>query len=195
MFYVKQNESDSVRRRVPIYLVDVVDGYTPKTGVVTPTIKVIKNGDPAITASGSFGETGDGTYYYILGTGEVDTLGWVRVLIVRSNDVNLNTRAYNAIVYITAADPLDQLGGAFVSGKVSASPNATIFAADSGTGLITTNGFYNGSVLAFTSGNLKGVARRIVDYTGITRTFNFAGGPFPQDPVAGNTFVILGRIE
>jgi hypothetical protein len=106
-------------------------------------------------------------------------------------------RDYNAIVYVTAADPLEELGGAFVSGKVSASPTPTAnyFAADSGTGLSASDDTYNGSVLAFTSGNLKGVARRIVDYTGTSRTLNFGAIGFPVSPVAGDTFVILGRIE
>lgn len=61
-------------------------------------------------------------------------------------------------------------------------------------GLSASNDFYNGAVLAITSGTLKGIARRISDYTGSTRTFTF-NTAFPAAPANGVTFIILGRIE
>lgn len=33
--------------KVPVYLVDATDGYTPETNVVTPTIYISKNGNEA----------------------------------------------------------------------------------------------------------------------------------------------------
>ena len=61
-------------------------------------------------------------------------------------------------------------------------------------GLSATNDFYNGAVLAFTSGALQGLSRRITDYVGSTRTFTF-GVALPAAPANGVTFVILGYIE
>ena len=61
-------------------------------------------------------------------------------------------------------------------------------------GLNSSNDFYNGAVLAITSGTLQGIARRISDYTGSTRTFTF-NTAFPAAPANGVTFIILGRIE
>jgi hypothetical protein len=62
-------------------------------------------------------------------------------------------------------------------------------------GLSATDDFYNGAVLAFTSGALKGTGgRRITDYVGATKTFTFASA-WPAAPANGATFVVLGRID
>lgn len=65
---------------------------------------------------------------------------------------------------------------------------------DGDSGLSATDDFYNGSVLAFTSGNLLGLARKITDYTGSSKNLVFATA-FPAAPGNGDAFVILGRIE
>ncbi len=66
-------------------------------------------------------------------------------------------------------------------------------------GLSSTDNFYQGCMLAFTSGTLKGIARAISSYTGSTKTFSFTGAtgaidaPFPTAPSTSDTFDILGR--
>jgi hypothetical protein len=100
MFQIKQGESTASRKRLPILLVDITDGYTAETGVTSPTISISKNGATAAAGSGSFVEIGLGQYYYEFASGEIDTLGWVAVNIVKTG----TTRDYNAIVQIMAYD-------------------------------------------------------------------------------------------
>lgn len=64
-----------------------------------------------------------------------------------------------------------------------------------------TNDMYAGSVLVFTSGELKGICRKITSYVASTRTFKFLGAtsgrpdaPFPKVPADGDRFRILGRM-
>lgn len=79
-----------------------------------------------------------------------------------------------------------------------ASPAAGDF--DAAAGLSSSDDFYNGSVLCFTSGTLKGISRKISDYTGSSRNLQFTGStgaadaPFPTAPANGDSFEILGRI-
>lgn len=58
----------------------------------------------------------------------------------------------------------------------------------------TIDDFYNGSVLAFTSGSLKGIARKITGYTASSRNLAFTDA-FPAAPGNGDAFEILGRID
>lgn len=105
-FAVKLSESTIARRRVPIYLVDATDGYTPETGVLTPTIEVSKNGAAQASGSGTFAEVGDGVYYYEFAAGEIDTLGWINLRCVKSG----TSREYQAIIHIVAYDPYAAAG-------------------------------------------------------------------------------------
>jgi hypothetical protein len=57
-----------------------------------------------------------------------------------------------------------------------------------------TNDFYVGSVIVFTSGNLVGQARRIIDYAGDTKTLTLASA-LTDTPADNETFIILGHIE
>jgi hypothetical protein len=56
------------------------------------------------------------------------------------------------------------------------------------------DGFYNKGVIAFVSGTLKGIARRVEDYVGSTRTFVLDEN-LPVAPSNGDRFRFLGRIE
>jgi hypothetical protein len=100
MFQIKQSEATAARRRIPVLLVDITDGFTPETGVVTPTINVSKNGATIATGAGTWTEIGNGQYYYEFTAGEVDTLGWIAVNIEKATV----SRDYNAIVQIMAYD-------------------------------------------------------------------------------------------
>ena len=103
MFQVKLSEATAARRRIPVLLVDITDGFTPKTGVVTPTINISKNGATVASGAGTWAEIGNGQYYYEFTSGEVDTLGWVSVNIEKATV----SRDYNAVVQIMAYDALD----------------------------------------------------------------------------------------
>ena len=86
---------------------------------------------------------------------------------------------------------LEEVG---ITGSVSdASPLITDFTAAAG--LSSTDDFYNGCTLVFTSGTLKGIARRVIDYTGLSRSFDFTGQEWPVAPADNDTFIIIGRIE
>ena len=71
---------------------------------------------------------------------------------------------------------------------------------DGASALTATDDFYNGSVLVFTGGALKGIARRITNYVGSSRNIQFSGtgddadAPFPTAPSDTDTFLIVGRI-
>jgi hypothetical protein len=77
---------------------------------------------------------------------------------------------------------------------VEASPSPTTTAFEGSNSLSSTDDFYNGSVLYFTSGTLKGVGRKISDYTGATRLITLSPA-LPTAPTATDTFRILGRID
>jgi len=72
---------------------------------------------------------------------------------------------------------------------------------DGNSELSSSDDFYNGMYLFFTSGNNEGVSRMISDYTGTGRTFAFSGSAgendaaFPANPSNNDTFVIIGRGE
>ena len=80
-----------------------------------------------------------------------------------------------------------------ISGSVN-DAGATTTDFDGDGGLSSTDDFYNGSVLVFTGGTLKGIARKITDYVGSSRNLQFTS-PFPTAPANSDTFLILGRID
>lgn len=132
--------------------------------------------------------------YDILPWGRVDVGSWVGTIptLLVGNRVPADVGSVSGDV--TAADNLEAyFEGAFLTGSVSdGAPAAGDF--DAASGLSSADDFYNGSALAFTSGTLKGVARKITDYTGSTRNLVFATA-FPTAPANADTFIILGRIE
>jgi len=71
---------------------------------------------------------------------------------------------------------------------------------DGNSSLSSIDDFYNGSVLVFTTGELKGIARKVSDYIGLNRTFRFLGGAgaadsaFPVAPSDQDKFRIIGRM-
>lgn len=99
MYQIKQSESTAARRRIPVLLVDVTDGYTPKTGQTAPTVTISKNGATTATGTGTWTEIANGQYYYEFAVGEVDTLGWIAVNVQKTA-----CRQYNAIVQVMAYD-------------------------------------------------------------------------------------------
>src|SRR3990167_4382306 len=91
-----------------------------------------------------------------------------------------------SIVIYTANGPEH----AHVDGSVTnASPTTTTLRDSTKS---ATNDFYNGAVIAFTSGDLIGLARKITDYDGTNKEFTVTA--LPAAPAQNDTFVILGRI-
>lgn len=83
---------------------------------------------------------------------------------------------------------------ATASDAVAASPSPTTTAFAGSNSLSSTDSWYVGSVLLFTSGALDGLARKITSYTGSTRLITVTYG-WPVAPTAADTFRILGRID
>lgn len=99
MIFLVQSETQASRRRIPIYLVDVDDGVTAKTGVIGATVRISKNGSNQTVAEGSFVETGQGLYYYECSSSDVDTLGSVQINVQHNS-----TRSYNAHAHVVKSD-------------------------------------------------------------------------------------------
>ena len=152
MFQVKLSESTAARRRIPVLLVDITDGFTPETGVVTPTINISKNGATVASGAGTWAEIGNGQYYYEFTAGEVDTLGWVSVNIEKATV----SRDYNAVVQIMAYDALDSVRlGLTALPNVAAGANGglptgnasgQVTMAGTATGAITSSSFTAGAI-------------------------------------------------
>ena len=179
MFQIKLSEGTAARRRIPILLVDATDGYTPETGITTPTIKVSKNGGTQATGTGTFTEIGTGQYYYEFASGEVDTLGWVTFNLQKAG-----CRDYNAIIQVMAYDAMDAVrlgltalpnanaasaGGLLTSGTGSHQINASAGVVDANTIQISGD--------ATAADNLEAAA----DGTG----YNLGGGSIVAASVSG----------
>lgn len=168
MFQVKLSEATAARRRIPVLLVDITDGFTPEVGVVTPTINISKNGATVATGAGTWTEIGNGQYYYEFTTGEVDTLGWVSVNIEKATV----SRDYNAVVQIMAYDALDS-----VRLGLTALPNA---AAGANGGLPTGNASGQVSVATLAANS---ITNSVIDATAATEI----AGAVWDEPYASHT--------
>lgn len=77
-----------------------------------------------------------------------------------------------------------------ITGSVNdASPTATSFVVNGG--LSATDDFYNGLILVFTGGALAGIARRISDYVGASKTLSLENA-LPQAPANTDPFSLVG---
>jgi hypothetical protein len=170
MYQIKQSEATAARRRIPVLLVDITDGFTPETGVVTPTINVSKNGATVASGAGTWTEIGNGQYYYEFTAGEVDTLGWIAVNIEKATV----SRDYNAVVQVMAYDyaAATNLGltaiPAVATGSLGAIPTTGTGANQisvNGSGAISTVVSVSGSVGSVT-GNVSGSVASVVGNVG-----------------------------
>ena len=168
MFQIKQNEATAVRRRIPILLVDITDGFTPETAITAPTINVSKNGAAIASGAGTFAEIGNGQYYYEFTAGEVDTLGWISVNAEKATV----SRDYNAVVQVMAYDPMD-----IVRLGLTSIPNV----AQGTTGSIST-GNATGQVTVATNNDKTGYA------LSATQTFSVTGN------ITGNVSGSVGSV-
>jgi hypothetical protein len=170
MYQIKQSEATAARRRIPVLLVDITDGFVPETGVVTPTINVSKNGAAVATGAGTWTEIGNGQYYYEFTAGEVDTLGWIAVNIEKATV----SRDFNAVVQVMAYDyaVATNLGlsalPAVASGSAGAIPTTGTGANQiqvNGSGAISTVVSVSGSV-GSVAGNVSGSVASVVGNVG-----------------------------
>jgi len=89
---------------VYVYMVDSTDGYTPETGVVSPTIYITKNGGtPALPSNGAWSELSaanmPGLYKVAFNTIDTDTVGPLAIDVVKAGV----SRHFVAACYISAA--------------------------------------------------------------------------------------------
>lgn len=108
-----------------------------------------------------------------------------------SNRVNADAVAISGTT--TPADVLEDIytNAVTTSSVNDGSPSASSFITNLAE---ASNDHYNGMVLVFTSGNLKGQARSISDYDGGASTIT-VGTAFTEAPANSDTFKIIGRIE
>lgn len=81
-----QSETTAALRRIPVYLVDAVDGVTPQTGLtfLAAEVQLSKNGGAFANAAGAVTEVGSGAYYYQATQAETDTLGYLMIKIAKT---------------------------------------------------------------------------------------------------------------
>ena len=170
MFQIRQSEATAARRRIPVLLVDITDGFTPETAVTAPTINISKNGATVASGAGTWTEIGNGQYYYEFTTGEIDTLGWISVNIEKATV----SRDYNAVVQVMAYDyaAATNLGltaiPAVATGSLGAIPTTGTGAnqiAVNGSGAISTVNTVSGSV-GSVAGNVSGSVASVVGNVG-----------------------------
>ncbi len=188
------------------------------TGLTSQSGRTIKNGVGAALTPTSWTHDGGGHYLVGLASGDVDTLGRLRITFDSGasylptwEDFSVLSAAVYDVIFgtvapstLTAAAVAAAVAGRFgQAGTTTGTPAAGSFTASvSGSGLSSTTGFYVGSILKFDTGTANAsVARKISGYTvsGDTATFTFTGttgasdAPFPVAPAAGDAFLVLGR--
>lgn len=116
MQLIKQSESTAARRRVLVYLVDDADGKTAETGVTVSAgdVKISKNGAAEANHAGTWAELAGGLYSYEFTQGELDTLGFASLRLVKSG-----VRTFVKEVQVAAVDVYDG-----VRGGLTGLPNA-----------------------------------------------------------------------
>ncbi len=125
---------------------------------------------------------------YIFDLTEAETNADLIMISAASSTTNI---LLDPVEILTTDDPTNN---ALITGNVNdGTPAAGNFDGDAG--LSGTDDFYNGAVLLFTDGTLKGLARKIEDYTQSSKNLVFTANPFPAAPANGDKFVILGLIE
>lgn len=121
---------------------------------------------------------------YIIHPKQGGTLGTDIVQQVNATQIASNAAAATLLAALYK-------GGAKAGNVNDASATTTVWIGDAG--LSATDDFYNGQLLIFTSGANLGLASKVADYVGSTKTFTMTTA-FPSAPANGDTFVLLGRI-
>jgi hypothetical protein len=152
----------------------------------------------AVSITGGVGQGQSRAILSYVGSTKVATVdsAWTTQPDNTSVFVISETTRSQVINYASGQDPgtlvLNAFATASDSVQASPSPTTTTFAGSSS--LSSSDNFYNGSTLLFTSGALDGLVRRVTAYTGSTRLFTFVVA-WPTTATSADTFRILGRID
>lgn len=177
-------------QRIAIYVYNSATGLAVTGDAANITVSISLDGG-AFSSVGAPTEIGNG-WYYIAPTA-TQTNGDLLVLKATSSTANVVCDGLS--LYPKKPNPDSVIRG-YVS---DATPSVSAFAVSNPTNeptLSTVADFYVGAVVMFTSGSLKGMCRRVDQYTydGVTRTVLF-DSEWPVAPSTNDEFVIAGRIE
>lgn len=182
---------------------DHINGVTG----LTPSVVLSKNGTTFVNASGSVSEIGNGWYALAGHVADRSSLGELVFKATANNADSFETK-YTIVPF----DPFDSvrlgltslpnasagasfglpINDAVIFGSVSSAPTTTGFLGNSE--LSATDNIYQNAVLAFTSGSLKGISRKIASYIGSTKTISLSSG-LSIAPSVNDPFIIIGLIE
>lgn len=179
MLLLQKDEATAARRRIPIYLVDETDGVTPETSVTVGAgdVKISKDGGGEANHAGTLNELAGGMYYYEATAGELDTLGFLSIRLVKSG-----VRTFIAVAQVVAVDLYDD-----VRGGLTALPNAAaeaaggLFTRGSGAGQI--NQAANGQIDAKTVDITHDAIDVDAIKTGAITAAKFAAGAIDADAI------------
>jgi len=111
---IQVSEATAALRRIPVYMVDVTDGFTPETGLSgTAVVTVDKNGAGFGASGGTLTEIANGFYYYEATAGELDTLGALHIRVTHAN-----IRDFPGLVQVVAYDPYTAASSGYDDGAV-----------------------------------------------------------------------------
>lgn len=110
MQVLKISESTSANRRIPVKLVDSVDGFSAEIGMVASAgeIKISKNGAAEANHAGTFTEIGGGLYYYQFTQGELDTAGFISFRMNKTG-----CRQYDFVALVGATSSIDMISSSY----------------------------------------------------------------------------------
>ena len=150
--------------------------------------------DPTIAAADFNVSKDDGTFAALTTTPTVDPSGSVQVKIELSA-TEMQADVVSVVCQDTAGDQwFDQRIDIHTTrvpyAEVDSVTSATIFAS-SDLSLSSTDDAYNDAFVAFLSGTNAGLAAKITDYTGATRTFTVESGL--ASPSVSDKFIVLGK--
>lgn len=113
---------------------------------------------------------------------------------VLGTDIVTHSNLQQIVDNATAATNMETLyqGGWIPTSVNDATPTTTSWVCAAG--LSASDDFYNKSLVLFTSGTLKGLERKVLDYTGSSLTIEVSEA-FPVAPSNSDEFVIIARIE
>lgn len=135
MRLLKQNAPNAAARRIPMRLTDATTG-ADKTGVnaTTGELRVSKNGGSYVNAGGSLVEIGNGDYDYIATQAELDTLGMLRVRLLKNG---ITDAVFIAQVVAVDLDDVSSMGMTRIDTSVSSRLAAADYAGSGSEGLTT----------------------------------------------------------
>lgn len=106
---MKQSEATAERRRIPfkVFDDDSADAYAVKTGLTFSAGEILlsKNGASEVNGVGTVTEEAGGDYYYQATQTELDTLGYVKIRVAKTDCYPVSVK-----VQVVSFDPYDSAG-------------------------------------------------------------------------------------